>query len=207
MTKLTERQEAELASEVQVTKRALLELLPEADREASKGRGSDGPILFEDKAKARGLWLMEQGHMEEARALGAALAAFQKAVNEAWVAAVRQGLPSALAAEWRRKNRLRAQGLSKEDVEAEVMFALRHFIIRFDPHEGERLFSYAYRGVLQHLTEWSTQTQMPVHVPQKEARTALAVQGRFPVREDDEMYDPWPAVDAYLDGEISAEDL
>ena len=204
--------EREMADGVQARKRELLELLPEGDRDTTSVRGSSPAITFEDKAKARAKW--HRDHCPDSKVtheladlIEQRLAAFQAAVNVYWSWAVSHGLPTALAAEWRKKHRKQGQHISKEEVEAEVIFILRHFIIRFAPTNEERLFSYAYRGVLQHLTEWSAQ-QGPIELPQKAAREVSLRDMRAGGSDAGERaYNPYDAIDAYLDGEIDARDL
>ena len=229
----TERTEREMAMEIQQRKKELLALLPAKYHETTKGTGSSGPETFEEKTIELIRMLRSRGTEEDACAAAGytgLLAAFRDAVNVYWTWAVVHGLPEALSAEWRKKHRTAGQAISKEDVEAEVMFEIRRFIVLFDPRGEERLFSYAYRGMLQHLTEWSVQ-QGPLQVPQKAARVEKLKHMRVPYVDERHgshgagafasqrdgvwrqeahaaaAYDPWAAVDAYLDGEIGEEDL
>jgi len=237
----TERTEREMAMEIQQLKGELLKLLPAADRETTKKAGSTEPETFEDKARAyagllcaKGLTKANAGMPEDDGVRGvtimAALLRFQEAVNVYWTWAMAHGVPEALSAEWRKKHRAAGQTISKEDVESEVLFRLRHFIVLFNPKNEERLFSYAYRGILQHLTEWSAQ-QGPVQLPRDVARGAKLTHVRESLTEDRSAgvgaikgadgtwrapsevpggggaCDPWDLVDRYLDGEIAEEDL
>ena len=126
MERLTQKQrEQELAVIVQNSLAALLSKLDSEERKTSRTKGSTPPRTFEDKARA----IAESPRDPRAAVVRASLSAFQNAVNALWVFSIEHRLPERLAATWVRKHRADAAPLAREDVEAEVMFALRHQII------------------------------------------------------------------------------
>lgn len=138
--------EQELALTVQVRKKVLMELLEADQRSTTRAWGSVQARTFEDKAAE-----VAQKDPEVAQAL----LEFQEAVNTLWLHAVDQKLPEKLAREWHRKNQKLGSG-RRDEIEAEVMFAIREQIIRFEPR-GVPLMGYARRGVFSWLNQWRGQ--------------------------------------------------
>jgi hypothetical protein len=220
-----ESRDQELGRSVVARKKELLKVLTPEEQKTTQRHGSTTPETFEEKAQHL---VDDQG--PRARFIESKLKAFQEAVNALWVHAIETGVPEKIVSGWKRKHR-GYSWLSKDDLQAEAMFRIRHFIVRYDPDEGggAGLFSYAYRGLQQQLTEWAAQ-QGPVQLPTDEARRHTPnvgrqsldsrpegrdcgeqyVEARLGKREalkEQTTYDPWDAVDAFLDGDIRPEDL
>ena len=151
----TSDREQELAQHVQIRKKTLLGLLAPGDQKTTRNWGSSSAQTFEDKAAE-----LAQDDPEVA----GALLAFHAAVNELWLFAINLKRPEKLAYFWSKQNRGWLD-TRREDVEAEVLFALRHQILRFEPR-GVPLLSFAKRGIFSHLNEWRGQQgplQFSVH--------------------------------------------
>lgn len=173
---VSREREQELATTLQVTREALFAMLTPEEMKTRRKRGSSEPWTFEDSAKA-----ISESDDPRAAEVGAKLRAFQAALNALWVYAVEVSIPEMLTHAWQKKHR--GYGWIETDlVQAEAVCALRHFIIRFNPGNGN-LHAYAYRGVHQHLTEWAPQ-QGSVQIPQRAARNP----GSFEVEYDDEKH-------------------
>ena len=161
--------EQELAGSVQATKVHLLALLT-ADEQRTKRlsyRGKENKTTFEDAARK----LADKHSDPRAPAVFLALAEFQSCVNALWTHAIDREVPSTLVNAFLKKHR-GLKGIERADLEAEAYMTLREHIIRFEPGDTS-LEGYAYRGVLQHLSEWVAQ-QGPLELTQKVARGELA---------------------------------
>jgi hypothetical protein len=217
--------EQELAAGIQAAKAKLLTLLLPDEQKSARRHGSAYPVTFEDNAA------------DLARTnprVGEALAVFQNAVNALWLDAIERELPESLSHSWRKKH-CGHNRLPFADISAEALFALRYAILHFLPGGDATLETFARRGVHQHLTEWAAQ-QGCVELPQKEARRispagyqrsivcpASSIERNNPevdtnwtdkdsavdVVFDEEglHYDPWPLINAALDGEVTEDDL
>ena len=214
------QREQELAEIVQVALARLLARLDPEERKTTRSHGSPPPLTFEDKARA----IAESERDPRAKDVGAALHAFQEAVNAFWVFAIQCELPEKLTSTWTRKHRADAANLQHSDLEAEVVFALRYQIIRYCAGTDASLESFASRGVHQHLTEWMAQ-QGPVELPQRVARMERPRKYREPINDDSTSWeegisggethvseslvgeDPEDYLNAVIDGDISEGDL
>jgi hypothetical protein len=199
--------EQELATTIQAAKARLFALLLPNEQKTSARTGSEHPLTFEDHAAS------------VPRAAGA-LAEFQQAVNALWLFAIERELPDKLAHAWRKKHQSYAW-LPYEHISAEALMALRYAIIHFIPGKGASLETFAGRGVHQ-----------AVELPQKEARrigpgsyrvsldalnnasapdhSSQYIRDRAGERESRrrlQTYDPWPLINAALDGEVTEDDL
>jgi hypothetical protein len=157
--------EQELGRLVIKRKEELKEALTPSEQKTTRRLGSAYPDTFEEKAT----FLAQEGH-PRAQWVAPRLKAFQEAVNALWVYEIEQRLPERLVKTWRQKHR-GYSWIAQEDLEAEVIFLMRHFIVRWDPDvaQAAQLFNYAYRGVHQALTEWAA-NQGPVELPRGEKR-------------------------------------
>ena len=134
--------------------------LTSAELDTIRAPGSEYPKTWEDHLTMRAAFCLDSR---------LALEKWQTARNAVWVELVDNGAPEYFASAFRKKNRT-YRWISKEDIEAEVMFALAYFIERYDPRDTKADFrTYAMRGMLQKLTEWAAQ-QGPLQLPEKVAR-------------------------------------
>jgi hypothetical protein len=233
---LRKGRDQELGRIVAVKRKALLAMLTTEEQKTTKRHGSTSPETFEEKAQH----LVDDGG-PRAAFIGRALREFQDAVNALWVHAIQERVPEALATAWRRKHR-GYDWISNEDLQAEAIFQLRFFVVRYDPDAGDAsLWTYSQRGLHQRLTEWAAQ-QGPVELPQPVARKMGPDVYRRPIVHDGEAanarnpqhdkpcrrtdlatdacggsglnrdiagmaYDPWDVIAAWIDGEITQDDL
>ncbi len=212
--------EQELATTVQVRRHALLDLLTPDERKTMRHVGSAEAETFEDHAREIASFEDRQG--SRVARVRHALAAYVEAINTFWTYAQESGVDGYLASTWRSKHKGYAW-IAFDDLACEALFKLRHFIGLFKVENGN-LADYAMRGVHQHLTEFAAK-QGPIEVPQKEARktgpssyrvsldaaTEIASEKDVPDGledfSDELSYDPTDAIHAFLDGDITEEDL
>lgn len=179
-----DQREQELAVTLDTARRALLRRLPRKLR-VTQGGGRVPAKTFEQSAEEIG------------RPVAAELKDYQDAVNALWIHAIDCGTVGRLAATWTRNHRGLREWVSRDRVDAEVMFILRKFIARFVPGRGT-LYHASYRGVHQHLTEWLAQQQGAVQLPQKVARDVKPTEVVAPLT-DRQTDNPEDALVALLD--------
>ncbi len=215
--------EQELATTVQAHRHALLDLLTPSERKTVRRVGSAEPETFEDCARD-----IASGVGSRSKPITYALDHYLEAVNRFWTHAQKTGVAGYLVNTWRSKHKGYAW-IEFELLECEALFNLRHFIGLFKPETGN-LADYSLRGVHQHLTEFAAK-QGPIEVPQKASRGPGAgpdshrqsidvmdegmaetsskdhdsVYRQF--RDQGLAYDPTDAIHAFLDGDVTEEDL
>jgi hypothetical protein len=192
----------ELASTVQVRKARLLSLLGPAERRTVRRWGSTNPETFEDNAAD-----VAERDSVRAQPVAEALGELQLAVEVMWLHLIETGHAGWLANTWRKSHR-DYDWLAFEEVEAEAIFLLRYWILRFKPN-AVNFATFAQRGIHQQLTEWACQ-HGPVQVPDKVARQTNATKLRSVEYEVAERSGQRGHVDLLtmaLDGEITKEDL
>jgi hypothetical protein len=166
MTRYHADQDTELVvfAAVQEAKRLALAVLDEEERVTIPGRGSEGPTTWEDTLRE----IAQNERTDRFAAARLALAEWEHARNEAWTYLIRQGVPEYLTKLFR-GNYPVFNWISAEDVEAEVIFRLPHFIERYIPGSSANFGTYCARAIQRHLREWASQ-QGPVEVPRDDAR-------------------------------------
>lgn len=177
--------EIALGTNVQQTKRALLALLTEEEAKSRKACKSDSRVdtwTFEDSARV----IYSTKAREGWEAIGAALKAYQHAINLFWLHLHSEGYPARLYQSWRRQYRALAKDAPREDVEAEILFMLRDAARRFDPDRGVPFVHAAPQWIFGDLAEWIRLQVTDVRRPRAVRR------GRV---ESDESFDrPTPAL-------------
>lgn len=224
--KVNRDREQELATTVQVRRAALLDLLSPGERKTTRRRGSKEPETFEDHAREIAEYMIDWGGQRKFP-ISVALKEYEEAINALWTHAQECDTAGYLASTWRQKHRGYAW-IAKDDLACEALFKLRYFIGLFKPDNGN-LADYSLRGMHQHLTEWAAK-QGPIEIPQKSSRGAgvgpdshrLGIGGLDEdsgvFKDDDNVfrqhddaadlsYDPYPLLDAMMDGDISDDDL
>lgn len=168
-------QEQALGDAVQAAKAALLTLLTEDERKTrvpSKNDEHTYPLTFEDAAAhiARGQTREGWEQVRDAHLR------YQRALNDFWGAVYRDGLPEWLYAKWKAKYRRLAREMSREDVEAEIVFRLRDLIRDYDPRMGVPFRLFAAKVGLAPLADWVSAWLAGVRVP----RAVLRASGLAP---------------------------
>lgn len=155
---------------VQEAKRVLLALLTDEEKIPRRTRvtAERDYRTFEDIAR-------EISKSDDPRAgnVGAALAVFQSAVNDSWEAAFRSGAHRKLARGWlnRWRGTLKDVGaVTFDEIEGEVLWALRRFIVRYQNNDDAQLMTYAFPGICRWLHEYVVAALLPVEVPRQVRR-------------------------------------
>lgn len=225
--RIDRNREQELATTVQARRHALLDLLTPSERKTVRRVGSAEAITFEDAARE----IAEDGDDQPGGRrypITVALARYLEAVNRFWTHAQETGVAGYLVNTWRSKHKGYAW-IEFELLECEALFKLRHFIGLFKPETGN-LADYSLRGVHQHLTEFAAK-QGPIEIPQKASRgpgagpdshrqsiDVMDERMAQSVEQDDDgvfrqfpdeglAHNPTSAIHAFLDGDITEDDL
>lgn len=215
--------EQKLATTVQARRHALLDLLTPSERKTVRRVGSAEPETFEDCARD-----IASGVGSRSKPIAYALDNYVEAINRFWTHAQECGVAGYLVNTWRSKHKGYAW-IEFELLECEALFKLRHFVGLFKPDTGN-LADYSLRGVHQHLTEFAAK-QGPIEVPQKASRgrgvgpdshrqsiDVMDEHMAFAVDQDDDgvyrqhpdeglAHDPTDAIHAFLDGDVTEDDL
>lgn len=223
--KIDRNREQELATTVQAARGALLNLLTKHERKTTRRHGSEEPETFEDHAREIADNTSEHAS-PRSRVISDALNLYQNAINALWTHAQEADTVGYLVATWKQKHKGYAW-IDRDTLECEALFKLRHFIGLFKPGNGN-LVDYSLRGMHQHLTEYAAKMG-PIEVPRDESRgtgpssyrqSMDLMDEQMPfvaTKEDDGVYrqnadeglasNPFPLIDACIDGDITDDDL
>lgn len=162
-------------------------------------RGSEYPDTFEDAARDIALRIDTGARGDR---VASALAAFQVAVNALWEHAL--PMVDDFCNMWGRSRRkgMASSSLTHDDVRAEVQWAVRHAIVRYDPARDSALRMYAKTVVFRHLDEFLTRSAVPVELSRDAVREGNKLGSRMPLNgapEEEPPLDPWRSEDAFLE--------